>query len=62
MASASEQLSATGLPNSPLRSEDLIGLLRGKNLQATDRPSLDHPAITVPVAELVTPPAMLLPG
>lgn len=52
MASASEQLSATGQPNSPLRSGDLIGWLQGKNLQATPRPSLDHPAINVPAAEL----------
>ncbi len=53
MASVSEPSSAIAPSGAQLRSEDLIRFLQSKNLAATDRPSADHPALNVPVADLV---------
>ena len=58
MASETVQGSGTGGTNRPFVevrpfADEFIKFLRGKNLQAADRLSSDHPAVNVPIGELV---------
>ena len=56
MSTSSDQPAAKENPNSPCDAETVIRFLRSKNLQASDRPSADHPAVNVPLEEV---PAVL---
>lgn len=52
MSTSHNQPVPPGSAQSPCDAETVIRFLRGKNLQASDRPSADHPAVNVPLADL----------
>ncbi len=56
MASANDEAKAANAPATLFDVAAFLRFLQGKNLTATDRPSADHPAYNVPVADL---PAVL---
>lgn len=56
MATANDQTPPAPAADSPYTAESLLKFLQGKNVPAEARPSADHPAFTVPVAEI---PAVL---
>jgi len=54
MALSTQSSEVSGTSIAPSESEELLRFLRSKNLSASPRASIDHPAFDVPVGEVVT--------